>query len=418
MASVSHNPFRTPAVSPNPTGSQPPTQYAPPSNAPPSNPPPAQQFAPPSPRPDPTGLTEEAPPAYTTRPDVYQGESTLEYGPSRPFQPAPPPVQQLHQPPSPPAQNTAWAAPSQRPAAPSLLQQLAGQITAHVTGPNSLSQLPSALWSTYPGSQRQQQPRPPPQQFAPPPPQQQPSAPAAPPTTTHASDFARDFYATTTIPPGAFSDVSGARNTGSARSGYPPPPTTPYQPPPGGPPRTPSPTGGGAGGFPDDGRPTHTPVPGHPLLHNGEMLVYPPHYECHRCNNTGYKHADPTRPCHKCWSRYARPYAGALVYAPDAPGSGPHFNSTTFQRPLPRLYAPPHPPGRAFLSPAPGLPACAAAPVSASYPPPAPVSVYAPGDVRMGGAPCWRCGGRGTLSFLVFDSVPCVVCRGVGRVFR
>jgi hypothetical protein len=39
--------------------------------------------------------------------------------------------------------------------------------------------------------------------------------------------------------------------------------------------RKPSPAGGGAGGFPDDGRPTHTPVPGHPLLHNGEMLVYP-----------------------------------------------------------------------------------------------------------------------------------------------
>ncbi|KAJ7358460.1 hypothetical protein DFH08DRAFT_442667 [Mycena albidolilacea] len=134
-------------------------------------------------------------------------------------------------------------------------------------------------------------------------------------------------------------------------------------------------------------------------------------------NNTGYKHRDPTRPCHKCWSRYARPYAGALVYAPDTPGtgSGHHLDSTTFRRPLPRLYAPP---GRAFLSPAPGLPACATAPVSASYPRPAPVSVYAPGDVRMGGVPCWRCGGRGTWSFLVFDSVPCVVCRGVGRVFR
>ncbi|KAJ7206934.1 hypothetical protein B0H12DRAFT_1159296, partial [Mycena haematopus] len=25
-------------------------------------------------------------------------------------------------------------------------------------------------------------------------------------------------------------------------------------------------------------------------------------------NNTGYKHADPSRPCHKCWARYARPY--------------------------------------------------------------------------------------------------------------
>ncbi|KAJ7854952.1 hypothetical protein B0H14DRAFT_2353453 [Mycena olivaceomarginata] len=358
----------TPAVSPNPPNNS--TLHYPTASNLPAN----QQHAPPPP-PDPTGLTEEAPPAYTTRPDVYQGESTLEYGPSRPFQQAPPPLHQL---------------------------------TGQNTGASSTAQFPPAHWSSaYPGRQQQQQYAPPPQPPLPPLPPPQASAPPTP----HVSEFARDFYATATIPPGAFSDVSGARNASSADPGYLPPP---------GPPspnaRTPSPTGTGTGrgagagaGLPDDGRPTSTPVPGHPLLLNGNMLVYPPHHQCHKCNNTGFKHGDPSRPCHKCWSRYSRPYAGALAYAPNGAGSSSHATlhaHTTFQRPLPRL-------SNSYLAP-PALP-----PRPASYPPPPGPSatVYAPGDARMGGAPCWRCAGRGMLSFLVFETIPCSVCRGVGRVF-
>jgi hypothetical protein len=34
---------------------------------------------------------------------------------------------------------------------------------------------------------------------------------------------------------------------------------------------------------PGDGRPTRTPVPGHPLLNNGRTLVYPAGYECRKC---------------------------------------------------------------------------------------------------------------------------------------
>ncbi|KAJ7611918.1 hypothetical protein DFH06DRAFT_1109709 [Mycena polygramma] len=419
MAEVSpnpHNPFRTPGVSPNPTGI---TQNTP-LYAPPPHPPPATaQYAPPStphPDSDPTGLTEEAPPAYTTRPDVYQGESTVEFGPARPFQ------QQ----------------------APSLWQQLTGQSAG-----SSTAQFPPASWSSYPGGQQQQQ-----QYASPPPPQQAPL-----PLTTHVSEFARDFYATTSVPPGAFYDVSGARNASASGSeaGYPPPALPPpqqtaqYQPPPGAPPaaRTPSPSHAGGGGMPDDGRPTSTPIPGHPFLNNGHMLVYPPHHECSKCNNTGYKHGDPARPCTKCWSRYARPYSGAVAHAPPASasalgsGSAGHA-STTFQRPLPCQYAPPRSSAPGSLSAYPGAssshlfsastrtrtpspsPTGLCGPSPATYGPnapgghsayPPPPTVYAPGDARMGGAPCWRCGGRGTLSFLVFETMPCSICQGVGRVF-
>ena len=38
---------------------------------------------------------EELPPAYTATADVQHGESTFQYGPRRPFQPAPPPVNTL-----------------------------------------------------------------------------------------------------------------------------------------------------------------------------------------------------------------------------------------------------------------------------------------------------------------------------------
>ena len=43
--------------------------------------------------------------------------------------------------------------------------------------------------------------------------------------------------------------------------------------------------------------------------------------------------------------------------------------------------------------------------------------MLAPGDARLGGRLCWRCGGRGTTSFLIFDEQTCGVCNGVGRTF-
>ncbi|KAJ7636161.1 hypothetical protein B0H17DRAFT_1217158 [Mycena rosella] len=376
---------------------------------------PAQRSAPPAalpPTSDLTGLTDKAPPAYTAGPDVYQGESTVEYGPSRLFQPAPPPLRQQpsgsrYAAPLQHPQNTGWAPPpQQQQQVPSLWQQLTG-----ATSP-SQSQSGSGWWS-YPGHQQHTPPQQPPQSHAPP-----------PPPTTHVSEFARDFYATTSVPPSGFSDVSGVRGTvDTSTVGYPPPPpspsSSPYQPLPG-PPPPPSPSGP-----PDDGRPTCTPVSGHPLLRAGSMLVYPPHFECAKCNNTGYTHADPEYPCHRCWKRYASPYAGALVHAPTessapSPGAKAHV-SLSFQRPLPHTYAPP--PCRSTRTPR----GCryAAPPVhgttypgsSRAYPPAPPHAIYPPGDAHLGGAPCWRCAGCGTVSFLVFETVPCGVCRGVGRVF-
>lgn len=50
-------------------------------------------------------------------------------------------------------------------------------------------------------------------------------------------------------------------------------------------------------------------------------------------------------------------------------------------------------------------------------PPPGAMWVQ-PGDSRIGGRICWRCDGKGTISFMIFDSETCGVCRGVGRTFN
>ena len=55
---------------------------------------------PPTDNPGPDPLNEELPPAYTPAADASQGETTIEYGPRRPFQP-------VHQPPVIP-QQTGW----------------------------------------------------------------------------------------------------------------------------------------------------------------------------------------------------------------------------------------------------------------------------------------------------------------------
>jgi hypothetical protein len=101
------------------------------------------------------------------------------------------------------------------------------------------------------------------------------------------SDFARDFYAA-----GA---GDGSEETPASTSTYPapagPPPSSSnhnqYAPPPGAPPvdggSSSSVGGGTAGQVPGDGRPTEVPTPGHPLLLNGRLLVYPVGFECHKC---------------------------------------------------------------------------------------------------------------------------------------
>ncbi|KAM6497550.1 hypothetical protein JOM56_008023 [Amanita muscaria] len=86
----------------------------------------------------------------------------------------------------------------------------------------------------------------------------------------------------------------------------------------------------GSNGGTDDNRPTARHVPGHALLKDGKILVYPKGFTCPICFNIGYKCSDPKHPCKKCWKKYAKPYSPVMSYASDA-GS-----LTTLQRPLPK----------------------------------------------------------------------------------
>ncbi|KAJ3775456.1 hypothetical protein FB446DRAFT_637853 [Lentinula raphanica] len=340
-------------------------------------------------------LNEELPPAYTAAPDSSHGEQTVEYGPRRPFQ-------------NPPAR----PAPPQHP-----------QSTGWTTVQNHV------VHSPPPPSQ--------PQSFWP---SQTPPAPIEPPTlpprpsrdasqASPTSEFARDFYAAGAGPPPRDNDESAQ---------YPPPPP--------GPPPT-----GSQRSSDDDGRPTKTPVPGHPLLNHGRLLVYPPGYECDKCRNVGYKQNDPSNPCRKCWSKYAKPFSGAITYSSfksSSAGSG-----KTFQRPLPSL----HPPQAARPQNHSGYPGSSYAqnvgqgqnphttrPPSGSYPPqsqpphppapniqmvpggyspygppgPPPGSiVYTPGDPRLGGRLCWRCDGDGLIGGFLFQE-QCPACGGIGRTYN
>ncbi|KAG6809161.1 hypothetical protein H0H92_001366, partial [Tricholoma furcatifolium] len=277
-------------------------------------------------------LDEELPPAYTPSPDFQHGESTVQYGPSRPFQPAPlQPAQAQAQhlrPPVPPAIHV-----QSPPRSPSLLRQIADTITSSInelsdamndaTNPQRATQRPTS--SAYPGAVYRASSSS--QNLGPSP--TSPTSPRAPPlpprpaSTTNASpvsEFARDFYAAGT-------------GTGD-QSQYPPPD---------GPPPTSAATSSSAHAHapaPASTAPTSTPTPGRPLLHNGKLLVYPKGFVCNKCDNIGYKHADPSHPCKKCWSRYAKPFSGPLTYAFAAPASPGDTSTTVFQRPLPALLPP------------------------------------------------------------------------------
>ena len=155
-------------------------------------------------------------------------------------------------------------------------------------------------------------------------------------------------------------------------------------------------------------------------------------------SNTGYKNNDPSHPCRKCWDRFGKLFSSILASSPwgdrGAAASSQSQHGRTFQRPLPAFKPPqartvaaqprqPPPPG-GFVPPPQrtGPPAQTygvAPPPVLPYgvaPPPG-ASVVMPGDSRIGGRRCWRCGGRGTTPFLIFDELPCDTCGGVGRLF-
>ncbi|KAF8268849.1 hypothetical protein EI94DRAFT_1726685 [Lactarius quietus] len=240
-----------------------------------------------------------------------------------------------------------------------------------------------------------------------------------------------------------------------------------YDPPPGAPtpsrPRAASTSSGAGSTAPpaDDGYPTSTPMPGHPLLLNGRTLVYPETHLCPKCSNTGYKNFDPSRPCRKCWDRFGKPFTSILASSPwgdqSSGATSESQHGRKFQRPLPvrrpsqALTAPVHPtppspspsmsvpppipprsssmlapppipppPPRPNIFVPPRIPPPSTGPVIMPYgatPPPG-AAVVMPGDSRIGGTLCWRCGGRGTTPFLIFDEMTCESCGGVGRLFH
>ncbi|KAF7966127.1 hypothetical protein HWV62_39962, partial [Athelia sp. TMB] len=376
------NPFRTPQVTPNPTGTSsswtgasqhtnlPRIQISsnvipeasPPTPGPPPTPPPgtATNFFPaPAGAPPSSGerilaadsVNDEEPPPYTMSADPRLGEATLEVGPRRPFQashiqPQPQPQQRYGSPPVPPPQQR-YAPPSVPPPP----QQFGRPPLREERMPGS--------WSQYPGqapSRQSPAPQPsPPSQGSvyrnpsrPPPPRHPASrssielinAPSPP-----ISDFAREFYAAGGGDPEPTSAGPSSSTSYAPPPGPPPVPSKDYGTSSGLPPRPRSSSGTarGTSDIADDGKPTKVPTPGHPLLLNGKMLVYPSNHECTKCNNTGFKNFDPNNPCSKCWDRYARPYAGALAYMPWPSESNPtpappeSSHGSSFQRPLPKF---------------------------------------------------------------------------------
>ena len=181
---------------------------------------------------------------------------------------------------------------------------------------------------------------------------------------------------------------------------------------------------------------------------------------CFVGKNTGYKNYDPSHPCRKCWEKHAKPFTGALVYMPWDPASASTSASSnkrqTYQRPLPVFRppqfssassshhadhhrriasqppptapmhsppahppppqhmhsSPPHPPPPHVYSPPPRTQLVG----WGSIPPPG-AAVMRPGDPRLGGQLCWKCSGRGAVTFLLFEE-RCDLCNGVGRTFR
>jgi hypothetical protein len=283
-----HNPFRTPVVTPNPTGASasssvppyssvvPPSVSGPPSYSDPhsdddeDSPEALPDLTPtiPSARPSQlltqnTGLSTSsfAPPPFPPRPSSSTAGAPLSS--NRPYDP----------PPSPPADGIPETAPPAYSVTPNVgvgeLVVEQGPRRPFQRAPGPLLQLSS---QNQQQEQRQQQqlqpPQPQPPRFAPP-----SGSPGSPPERPHSqlSDFAQDFY----------NAGPTAAQQAPQQPRYAPPPGPP-------PPRRPraASTSSGAGSTApsaSDGRPTTTPTPGHPLLRNGKTLVYPENYLCPKC---------------------------------------------------------------------------------------------------------------------------------------
>ncbi|KDE03866.1 hypothetical protein MVLG_05688 [Microbotryum lychnidis-dioicae p1A1 Lamole] len=351
-------------------------------------------------------VPDEPPPAYEAQPNPATQEQTLQYGPSRPFQsadatPHQPYPQHYHHhqqqqqqqsqgpyspPPSslPPPNFPFWNGPN-----------LSHQQTGFMPGP--LNPPPQQVQQQGGGREGNG--------WAPPPHHPHSSPPTAPTSAT---------YAPPTSPP--------------------PNSTT-----------TPTPS------TPKNYEPTTVPTAGQPLLRNNHILVYPIGKEsCPKCHNTGYKPFvgtggdDPNHPCRKCWEKFGRPFTGAIRIAATATPTPPNY-----QRPLRLSYRPPTGvqfaggvyPGAVYRqAQRPGMMqqqgmgmgmgmgntygqpnAAFNAPsrIHVTHQPPigGGAVVLRPGDPRLGGVRCYRCGGDGTTWGIFFLEETCDLCRGVGRLY-
>lgn len=328
----SHNPFRTPAVTPTPTGAlgASPASVGQSSSAedrgdggrPPQIDTSVSDL-----------LNEELPPAYTPAPNVYEGEATLEVGPRRPFQqPVQPPQQQNYGPSQFPPPS--WGIPPQP------------------TGASS--------WSAFPGQRRQELYTTP----APPPVHPDLTGIRRPSSTSNAppgplSDFARDFYAASGTDSGLYGGASSRYQNEDSDVSSPSSSSGRYAPPPGVPPNRPgkslpaTPTSPTQDGIPNDGRPTDRPVPGHPLLRHGKVLVYPTGFECQKCECLyDMIHAVQGQPLTNRYCQAVTPGIETLIPRIPARGAGTSTQSHTRGpshmppgRPTARR-PPPHPPPR------------------------------------------------------------------------
>ncbi|SDA02826.1 BZ3500_MvSof-1268-A1-R1_Chr11-1g03176 [Microbotryum saponariae] len=371
--------------------------------------PPPPPPLPPRARTDSEGLTasdvpDEPPPAYEAQPNPATQEQTLQYGPSRPFQPA-------------------AAAPHQFYPQHQQQQQSQGPYSPP---PSSLPPPNFPFWNGPNLSHQQTGFMPGP--LNPPPPQQ-----------VQQQGGGGNAYAPPTSPP--------PNST-----------TTP----------TPSP--------PKNYAPTTVATAGQPLLRNNHILVYPIGKDsCPKCHNTGYKPFvgrggdDPNHPCRKCWEKFGRPFTGAIRIAATSTPTPPNY-----QRPLRPSYRPPTGiqfgggvyPGAAYRqAQRPGMMQQQATAMgntygqpNATFNPPSrihvthqppigggavgtfgqillltahfavlepelirshynPLAVFRPGDPRLGGMRCYRCGGEGTTWGIFFQEETCDLCRGVGRLY-
>jgi hypothetical protein len=217
---------------------------------------------------DPSGLLEtddivdDLPPPYTPAANV--GEETVDLGPRRPFQPAPPlPPSSLH-PPSDRRPHPNW----QPPSAQSLQPPPTGRGSGFYLQPDPRRD--PAPWQTQQQYRQRQR--------------------AGGGLIGVLIDTVRDIA---DVVSGAHDErLTASRSANAGAYAVPYSSTRPVYAPSSGsqqvhqslPPRPAStPARSPPSTVPDDGSPTRTPVPGHPLLLNGNLLVYPRDHLCVKC---------------------------------------------------------------------------------------------------------------------------------------